>query len=84
MSLVSQFFYQLITIENVNSFYNYGINKARFITPVTVGSRIRLHANFTGAEKQPNGSVKIFLTCIIELENADKPAYVADLISLVV
>ena len=84
MSLVSQFFYQLITIENVNSFYNYGINKARFITPVTVGSRIRLQANFTGAEKQPNGSVKIFLTCIIELEDADKPAYVADLISLVV
>ena len=84
MSLVSQFFYQLITIENINSFFNYGINKARFITPVTAGSRIRLHANLSGAEEQRNGSVKLFLNCTIELEGSDKPAYAAELISLVV
>lgn len=84
MSLASQFFYQLITIENITSFFNYGINKARFITPVTAGSRIRLHASLSGAEEQPNGSVKLFLNCSIELEGSDKPAYAAELISLVV
>ncbi len=84
MSLASHFFYQLITIENIGSFFNYGINKARFISPVPVGSNIRLHASLGNVEEQPNGSVKLFLNCTIELEGSDKPAYAAELISLVV
>ena len=84
MSLASHFFYDLLQIENVSSFFNYGINKARFISPVPEGSRIRMKATLTGAEEQPNGSVKLFLTCTIELEGADKPAYVAELISVLV
>jgi acyl dehydratase len=83
MSLASQFLYQLITIKHVNSFINYGINKARFITPVKEGSRIRMHASIANAEEQGNGTVKLFLTCEMELEGAEKPAYVAELISLV-
>jgi len=84
MSLVSQFFYRLIIIENIHSFFNYGINKARFITPVPEGSRIRLQATLTNAEEQPNGSVKVFFNCSVELEGSGKPAYAAELISLVV
>lgn len=84
MSLASQFFYQLITVENISSFFNYGVNKARFITPVKEGSRIRMHASIVNAEEQPNGSVKLFLTCSIELEGSEKPAYVAEIISLIV
>ena len=84
MSLVSQFLYQLITIEHINSFFNYGLNKARFITPVKEGSNIRLHASIANAEEQPNGSVKLFLNCSVELEGSEKPAYVAELISLIV
>ncbi len=83
MSLASQFLYQLITIKNVNSFINYGINKARFISPVKEGSRIRMHAGIANVEAQSNGAVKLFLTCEMELEGSEKPAYVAELISLV-
>lgn len=83
MSLASQFLYRMITIKNVNSFINYGINKARFITPVKEGNRIRMHATVTHAEEQTNGSVKLFLNCGMELEGSDKPAYVAEIISLV-
>lgn len=83
MALVSHFFYQLITIENARSFFNYGINKARFITPVKEGDRIRMHASLTDAEEQPNGSIKLFLSCTIELEGSEKPAYAAELISIV-
>lgn len=82
MSLASHFFYDLIQVENVSSFFNYGINKARFISPVPEGSRIRMKATLSDSEEQPNGSVKLFLTCTIELEGADKPAYAAELISL--
>ncbi|MDE3253157.1 MAG: zinc-binding dehydrogenase [Bacteroidota bacterium] len=82
MSLVSRFLYDLITIRPVNAFVNYGINKARFISPVPVGSRIRLQATLSGAEDQPDGSVKLFLNCLIEIEGAEKPAFAGELISL--
>ncbi|MDP1842642.1 MAG: zinc-binding dehydrogenase [Sediminibacterium sp.] len=84
MSLASHFFYELIKIENVQSFFNYGFNKARFISPVPVNSKIRLIAQLTNIEEQANGAVKLFLQCTIELEGSDKPAYVAELISLIV
>jgi NADPH:quinone reductase-like Zn-dependent oxidoreductase/acyl dehydratase len=83
MSLASQFFYDIIFIDNVQTFFNYGINKARFITPVTVDSEIRLIAQLNNIEEQPNGSVKLFLGCTIEIKGAEKPAYVAELISII-
>lgn len=83
LSLASQFLYQLIHIEQVNSFLNYGINKARFISPVAVGSNIRMHASIANVETQPNTSVKLFLNCTIEIEGQEKPAYVAEIISLI-
>lgn len=83
MSLASHFFYELIKIENVQSLFNYGFNKARFISPVPVDSKIRLMAQLTKIEEQANGGVKLFLQCTIEIEGSNKPAYVAELISLI-
>ncbi len=83
MSLASHFFYDIISIENVTTFFNYGINKARFISPVPVDSEIRLIAKLNSVEEQPNGSVKLFLGCTIEIKGAEKPAYVAELISVI-
>jgi NADPH:quinone reductase-like Zn-dependent oxidoreductase/acyl dehydratase len=83
MSLVSHFFYQLILIEKVNSFLNYGINKARFISPVPVGSEIRMSASISNVEEMPNGSVKLFLHCSIEIKGQEKPAFVAEVISMI-
>lgn len=83
MSLASQFFYQLISIEKINSFINYGVNKARFISPVQVGSEIRMTAHINEVEEMPNGSVKLFLNCSIEIKGQEKPAYVAEVISMI-
>lgn len=83
MSLVSHLLYELIEIKEVNSFYNYGLNKARFISPVKVDSKIRLKAILEKAETQPNGSIKLFLQCSIEIEGIEKPAYVAEIISVI-
>ncbi len=82
MSLASQFFYQLISIEKLNSFINYGVNKARFISPVQVGSEIRMTAQISEVEEMPNGNVKLFLNCSIEIKGQEKPAYVAEVISM--
>lgn len=83
MSMVSSLLYDLIELNNVTSFYNYGINKARFISPVKVSSNIRLKATLEKAETQPNGAVKLFLLCTIEIEGIEKPAYVAEIISMI-
>ena len=84
MSLVSQFLYQLLTIENIHSLFNYGVNKARFISTVNEGNKIRLQGTISKVEEQPNGTVKLFLNCSVEIEGSEKPAYVAELISLIV
>ncbi len=83
MSLVSQFLYQMIHIEGVNSFLNYGINKARFINPVQCGDEIRLHASIAQAELQENGALKLFIQCSMEIKGKSKPAYVSEIISLI-
>lgn len=83
MSLASQFFYQLISIEKINSFVNYGINKVRFISPVQVGSEIRMTASISNVEELDNGGTKLFLNCSIEIKGQEKPAYVAEIISLI-
>jgi NADPH:quinone reductase len=83
LSLVSQFFYQLIHLENVPAFFNYGLNKVRFISSTQVNSKIRLSARLTAMEEQPNGSIKLFLHCTIEKEGAEKPVLVAEIISLI-
>ena len=84
LSLASQFLYQLIRIDNVHAVLNYGINKARFISPVVAGNNIQMEAVITNIEEQENGQVKIFFNCTISIEGSDKPAYIAELISLII
>ena len=83
MSLVSHLLFELIELKGVNSFYNYGLNKARFISPVKVNDKIRLSAILEKAEVQLNGSIKLFLNCTIEIAGIEKPAYVAEIISII-
>jgi NADPH:quinone reductase-like Zn-dependent oxidoreductase/acyl dehydratase len=84
LSLASQFLYQLIRIENVQAVLNYGINKARFISPVETGNNIQMEAVINNIEEQGNGQVKIFFNCTIFIEGSEKPAYIAELISLII
>jgi acyl dehydratase len=66
----------------VSQALNYGIDKARFLAPVRSGKRIRTHARLAAAEKKPGGRVLLTISCTVEIEGEDKPAVVADLLSL--
>lgn len=83
MSMVSFMLYELIELKQVSSFYNYGFNKARFISPVRVNDQIRLTVKLEQAETQPNGSVKLILRCTIHINGIEKPSYVAEIISVI-
>lgn len=66
-----------------SSALNYGIDRARFLTPVTSGQRIRAHIRLAAAEHKPDGRVLLRLSCTVEIEDMPKPAVVADLLSMV-
>lgn len=83
LSLLSNLLFELVEIEGIQSFVNYGMNKLRFIHPVSVDSRVRLCAELKDATHLDKHTLQITLNCILEIEGKDKPAFVAELIALI-
>ncbi|MGF1606686.1 MAG: MaoC family dehydratase [Rhodothalassiaceae bacterium] len=83
MSLLPYFFNQSgIQPADIEMAVNYGLNKARFINPVKVGSRVRPHV--TLKEVKDRGNNQYLLTCevSVEIEGEDKPAMIAETLML--
>ncbi|MGW6696084.1 MaoC family dehydratase [Rhodococcus sp. NPDC054953] len=74
---------RLYTIDTGSARVNYGSNKVRFPAPVRAGSRIRATTTPVALERAAAGA---FLTSAvtIEIEGADKPACVAEVVTLIV
>ena len=62
---------------------NYGSNKVRFPSPVPVGSRVRAGAELLGLTRDPRGA-QATVRVTIDREGADKPACVAETVSVLV
>jgi acyl dehydratase len=56
---------------------NYGVNRVRFTSPVTVGSRVRAVATLAAAEEKGT-AVQVTMSTVIEIDGVDKPALVAE------
>ncbi|NQY35179.1 MAG: MaoC family dehydratase [Alteromonadaceae bacterium] len=83
LSMLSHFAesYSLI-IEGFYMGLNAGFDKVRFLQPVKVNSRIRAHAKTLSiVETKPN-QYRINTEVTIEIENCEKPALVAQWISV--
>ncbi|MBP0459233.1 MaoC family dehydratase [Streptomyces montanisoli] len=80
LSLVIPLFNRLLTISGTSMSINYGLDKVRFPHPVRVGSRIRMHGHVDSVEDVRGGGVEMRLTFTIEIEDAAKPACVAQAI----
>jgi acyl dehydratase len=63
---------------------NYGSDKVRFIQPVRVGSRIRAHQKILDATEKHPGQWLIKTAVTIEIENIEKPAMIAETLSMLV
>jgi acyl dehydratase len=63
---------------------NYGIDKARFMTPVRAGARVRNRLALLSAEPQKGGMILLRLRNTLEIENEKKPALVAETLALIV
>ena len=72
----------LMPVKGVTRGINYGSDKVRFISMVRVGKRVRLRQKLIGAEPK-SGGVQIKNECTIEIEGEDRPACVAETISVI-
>jgi acyl dehydratase len=80
LSLVAMFLPQIVEVHGVSMGINYGTEKVRFPSPVTVGSRIRAGGELVSIE-EVKGGVQAVVRVTIEIEGKDKPACVVDTIS---
>ena len=73
---------KIIQIEGVTRGINYGSNKVRFTNMVPVGSKLRARQKMLGVEAKGGGK-QITNEMTIEIEGKDRPALVAETITVV-
>ena len=71
-------------VDNAKMGINYGLNKVRFPAPVPAGSRVRLRSDLVDAKKVNDSTVDLTVRQTVELDGADRPAAVAEVIARMV
>jgi len=83
LSLLSKFAEQAaLSVKGVKMGLNYGMDKMRFLAPVPVGSKVRGVFALKSAEEKRPGQVLITYTVTVEIDGGEKPALVADWLSM--
>ncbi|WP_041633270.1 MaoC family dehydratase [Maribacter sp. HTCC2170] len=82
VSLLSKLLSDIVYIKSVTMGVNYGLNKVRFPSPVLVDSHVRLTGGIQTIEPYRENGLKVIWNCEVEIEGSDKPACVAEFISL--
>ncbi|MEU6064927.1 MULTISPECIES: MaoC family dehydratase [Streptomyces] len=83
LSLVPMLLWQVYTVQGVTMGVNYGANKVRFPSPVPAGSRVRAGVELVSLVPA-GGGYQLTTQVTIEREGADKPACVAEVVSVLV
>ncbi|WP_223485720.1 MaoC family dehydratase [Pseudomonas sp. A-RE-19] len=72
----------LILPEGAKMVVNYGLDSVRFIQPVKVNSRVRLKVDMNEVIEKKPGQWLLKATATLEIEGSEKPAYIAEPLSL--
>lgn len=72
----------MMRVEGVSRGINYGSNKVRFTNMVPVGSKVRARQKLLSAEAR-SGGMQLTNEVTIEIEGQQRPACIAETISLV-
>jgi acyl dehydratase len=81
LSLLPRLSAGVYRIRHTSRGINYGSNKVRFTAPVPAGSRVRLRQVLKAIE-DIKGGVRLTFESIVELENSDNPALIAEALVL--
>jgi acyl dehydratase len=71
-----------LLIEGIYMGVNKGFDKVRFVAPVLVGSKIRCHATIVDINEKKPGQFDFKVAVTVEIEGGDKPALVAEWLSV--
>jgi acyl dehydratase len=83
LSLLPRLNAGIYTIKSRKRGVNYGSNKVRFTAPVPSGSRVRGHLTLKAIEPLGNGCSRLVTEATVEVEGSERPALVAETLSLV-
>ena len=81
LSLIPDLQHQIYAVENRGAGLNYGYDRVRFVSPVPVGSKVRLALTMTTVEPHSQGT-RVITESTIEILDSDKLALVANNILL--
>ena len=81
LSLIPHLSAGMLPVKGVTRGINYGSDKVRFTNMVRVGKRVRLRQKLIGVEPKA-GVVQIKNLCTIEIEGEERPACVAETMSV--
>lgn len=83
LSLIPRLQRDIYRIEKRGIGLNYGYNRIRFVSPVPVGSRVRLALALEAVDPHEQQGTRLITTATIEIEGSEKPALVAENILLI-
>ena len=72
----------LVLPQGLKMVVNYGLDSVRFIQPVKVDSQVRLKVDLVDATEKKPGQWLLKATATLEIEGEEKPAYIAEPLSL--
>ena len=81
VSLIPWLGSKVFQVETEGAKLNYGLNKVRFPNPVRVGARVRATVSVGEVAEIPAGR-QLTMKFVIEIEDEDKPACVAETVVL--
>jgi acyl dehydratase len=82
LSLVPRLLENLLMISDQGRGTNYGVDRARFISPVRVGSRVRMQGRLVTVDERKDGGLQYKVAVEIHAEGQERPALVAEVIYL--
>jgi acyl dehydratase len=82
MSLLTYFSHQITKHELLKYALNYGFERVRITSPVPVGSKIRAHFVTGNVAIREDGGRKTSINVTIEIQGQDKPALIAEWLSI--
>ena len=83
LSLIPHLTRQIADVTGVSTRINYGLERVRFPHPVRVGSNVRAVQRVLSTKRIDAKSLRLVSRVVVEIEGADKPACVAETVTLV-
>ena len=72
----------LLTVSDQVRGTNDGIDRARFTSPVRVGSRVRMKGQLLSVQERPDGGLQYKVGVEVHIEGQERPALVGEFVYL--